>query len=90
MPAALEHMTVHEPGELLRTRAISARELPGAVFAGIEATAARTNSFIALCRESAGQQAREAGRCIAEGSCGPLSGRPSRRTCLNSPEETCS
>lgn len=76
MPAALEHMTIHELGGLLRSRAISARELLCSVLGRIDATAGLTNSFISLCRESAEEQARAADCRIAGGRCGPLTGIP--------------
>jgi aspartyl-tRNA(Asn)/glutamyl-tRNA(Gln) amidotransferase subunit A len=76
MPAELQHMTIHELGRLLRTRAVSAIELVRMAHERMDATAEITNTFISQSREAAEAAAHEADRRIAAGRAGPLTGIP--------------
>jgi aspartyl-tRNA(Asn)/glutamyl-tRNA(Gln) amidotransferase subunit A len=70
-------LTLHEAGEKLRKREISAQELTTAVFRRISETEEKIHSYITLCRDSALEQAKEADRLLqTEGSPPSLLGIP--------------
>ncbi|OGQ82845.1 MAG: aspartyl/glutamyl-tRNA amidotransferase subunit A [Deltaproteobacteria bacterium RIFCSPLOWO2_12_FULL_60_19] len=70
-------LTLHELAAKLSRREISSVEVTESVFGRIAATDERLHSYLALCRESALQEARQADeRLKSGGDCPPLTGVP--------------
>jgi aspartyl-tRNA(Asn)/glutamyl-tRNA(Gln) amidotransferase subunit A len=70
-------LTIHEAHELLKTRAIGARELVDAVEARVAAVDGEIHAYLTLCREAARAQADAADRRLRNGEgVTPLTGIP--------------
>jgi aspartyl-tRNA(Asn)/glutamyl-tRNA(Gln) amidotransferase subunit A len=70
-------LTIHEAHELLKTRAIGARELLDAVEARVAAVDGEIHAYLTLCREAARAQADAADRRLRNGEgVTPLTGIP--------------
>jgi aspartyl-tRNA(Asn)/glutamyl-tRNA(Gln) amidotransferase subunit A len=72
----LHRLTIHELGELLDRRAVSAREVTEAFYRRIEAVEERVHAYLTLTRELALAQAEAADRRRQRGERGPLLGVP--------------
>ena len=77
MTTDLWKLTIHEAHELLKTRAIGARELLDAVEARVAAVDGEIHAYLTLCREAARAQADAADRRLRNGEgVTPLTGIP--------------
>jgi aspartyl-tRNA(Asn)/glutamyl-tRNA(Gln) amidotransferase subunit A len=72
----LHTLTVHELGDLLETRAVSAREITEAYYRRIKALDDRVHAFLTLTREQALEQADQADHRRQRGERSPLLGVP--------------
>jgi aspartyl-tRNA(Asn)/glutamyl-tRNA(Gln) amidotransferase subunit A len=72
----LHRLTIHEAHDLLRKKAVSARELTQSLLERIAGVEEKVKAFITLTPESALQEAEEADRRISRGELAPLTGIP--------------
>ena len=74
---SLYALTLHELSGKLRKREVSSVEVTESVFNRIAATEERIHSYLALCRDSALKEARQADERLKNaGDCPPLTGIP--------------
>jgi aspartyl-tRNA(Asn)/glutamyl-tRNA(Gln) amidotransferase subunit A len=73
----LYSLTIHELHEKLKNKEFSSVELTESIFQRIAATEEKLHSFITLCHESAGAEAKKADELLSQdGGITPLSGIP--------------
>jgi aspartyl-tRNA(Asn)/glutamyl-tRNA(Gln) amidotransferase subunit A len=72
----LHRLTMHEAHDLLRKKAVSARELTQSLLERIAGVEEKVKAYITLTPESALQEAEEADRRISRGDWAPLTGIP--------------
>ncbi|MBI2836211.1 MAG: Asp-tRNA(Asn)/Glu-tRNA(Gln) amidotransferase subunit GatA [Chloroflexi bacterium] len=89
----IDHLTIHEAHELLRTKQLSSVELTNAYLERIGQIDSRVRAFVTVTADLALEQAKIADKLIAKGEDGPLTGVPGLikdNICTRGVRTTCS